>query len=162
MHRAEVIPSRGLLSQSTRMQASTGLSRWWMIASNARRRWNSARGAAVSAFLPKGEHFMSTAPIVPTPPAGGTTPTSGSPLPNPQSLNNMFLQLLVAQLQNQSPLNPMDPTQFVGQLAQFSELSEVTSIYQLLQQSVGSGGAGAGSGGGGATGGGAKVAGTST
>ncbi len=89
---------------------------------------------------------MSTAPIVPTPPGGSTTPTSGSPLPNPQSLNNMFLQLLVAQLQNQSPLNPMDPTQFVGQLAQFSELSEVTSIYQLLQQSVGSGGAGSGSG----------------
>jgi flagellar basal-body rod modification protein FlgD len=46
----------------------------------------------------------------------------------------MFLQLLVAQLQNQSPLNPMDPTQFVGQLAQFSELSEVTQIDQLLQK----------------------------
>jgi flagellar basal-body rod modification protein FlgD len=65
-------------------------------------------------------------------------------------LNNMFLKLLVAQLQNQSPLNPMDPTAFVGQLAQFSELSEVTSIYQLLQQSVpASGGSGTGSGGGG-------------
>src|SRR5258708_11212586 len=144
------------------MQDSTGLSRWWMIPSNARCRWNVARGATVSACLPKGEHFMSNTPIVPTPPAGGTTPASGSPLPNPQSLNNMFLQLLVAQLQHQSPLNPMDPTQFVGQLAQFSELSEVTSIYQLLQQSVGSGGAGSGSGGGGApTGGGAKVAGSS-
>ncbi len=55
-------------------------------------------------------------------------------LPTGQSLNNMFLQLLVAQLQNQSPLDPMDPSQFVGQLAQFSELSEVTSIYQLLSQ----------------------------
>lgn len=69
--------------------------------------------------------------------------STNSALPNPQSLNNMFLQLLVAQLQNQNPLNPMDPTQFVGQLAQFSELSEVTSIYQLLQQSVpGAGGSG--------------------
>jgi len=60
----------------------------------------------------------------------------------------MFLQLLVAQLKNQSPLNPLDPTQFVGQLAQFSELSEVTQIYQLLQQSVpsSSGGTAAGSG----------------
>src|SRR5260370_34469086 len=138
--RAEAIPRRGLLSQSTRMQASTGLRPWWMIPSNARRWWNLARGAAVSTFLPKGEHFMSTTPIIPTPPAGGTTPASGSPLPTPQSLNNMFLQLLVAQLQNQSPLNPMDPTQFVGQLAQFSELSEATSIYQLLQQSVGTAG----------------------
>src|SRR5437588_6709549 len=136
MHRAEAIPSRGLLSQSTQMQHSTGLRPWWMIPSNARCRSNSAGGAAVSAFLPKGEHFMSTTPIVPTPPAGGTTPTSGSPLPNPQSLNNMFLQLLVAQLQHQSPLEPMDPTQFVGQLAQFSELSEVTQINQLLQKEL--------------------------
>lgn len=62
--------------------------------------------------------------------------SSNGALPNPQSLNNMFLQLLVAQLQNQSPLNPMDPTQFVGQLAQFSELSEVTQIDQILQKSL--------------------------
>ena len=33
-----------------------------------------------------------------------------------------FLQLLVAQLQNQDPLNPMDDTTFVTQLAQFTEL----------------------------------------
>jgi len=79
---------------------------------------------------------MSTAPVVPTPPAGGTTPTTTNALPSGQSLNNMFLQLLVAQLQNQDPTSPVDPSQFVGQLAQFSELSEVTSIYQLLQQVV--------------------------
>jgi len=65
--------------------------------------------------------------------ANDTTSTTGA-LPTSGSLNNMFLQLLVAQLQNQSPLDPMDPTQFVGQLAQFSELSEVTSIDQTLQQ----------------------------
>jgi len=62
----------------------------------------------------------------------------------------MFLQLLVAQLQNQDPTSPVDPSQFVGQLAQFSELSEVTSIYQLLQQvvpgSTGTGSSGSGSG----------------
>jgi len=61
---------------------------------------------------------------------------SESALPSSQGLNNMFLQLLVAQLQNQSPLNPMDPTQFVSQLAQFSELSEVTQIEQILQQAT--------------------------
>ncbi len=54
-------------------------------------------------------------------------------LPSSDGLNDMFLRLLVAQLQNQSPLNPMDPTQFVGQLAQFSELSEITHIKHLLQ-----------------------------
>lgn len=66
------------------------------------------------------------------------TGSSNSSLPTSQGLNDMFLQLLVAQLQNQSPLNPMDPTQFVGQLAQFSELSEVTQINQTLQQAIAS------------------------
>jgi flagellar basal-body rod modification protein FlgD len=37
---------------------------------------------------------------------------------------NMFLQLLVAQLQNQDPLNPPDGTQFVTQLAQFQQLEQ--------------------------------------
>jgi len=36
----------------------------------------------------------------------------------------MFLQLLVAQLQNQDPLNPPDGTQFVTQLAQFQQLEQ--------------------------------------
>jgi len=82
------------------------------------------------------------------------TPTTNSGLPNSSGLNNMFLQLLVAQLQNQSPLDPMDPTQFVGQLAQFSELSEVTQIEQILQQAVPTTGTGTGTGtGSGATGG---------
>ena len=65
-----------------------------------------------------------------------STSGSSSAVPGSQGLNNMFLQLLVAQLKSQSPLNPMDPTQFVGQLAQFSELSEVTQIEQILQQAI--------------------------
>jgi flagellar basal-body rod modification protein FlgD len=40
----------------------------------------------------------------------------------------MFLQLLVAQLKNQDPMNPTDSTQFVSQLAQFSELEQVIGI----------------------------------
>src|SRR5579862_6318038 len=86
--------------------------------------------------------------INPVQPRDTTTGTSSSSngLPDSQKLNNMFLQLLVAQLQNQDPLNPMDPTQFVGQLAQFSELSEVTQIEQTLQQIVPSSTSGSGSG----------------
>jgi flagellar basal-body rod modification protein FlgD len=41
---------------------------------------------------------------------------------------DMFLQLLVAQIKNQDPLNPSDGTQFVAQLAQFSELEQVIAI----------------------------------
>ena len=70
--------------------------------------------------------------------AEGATSSGNSGLPSSAGLNNMFLQLLVAQLQNQSPLDPMDPTQFVGQLAEFSQLSEITQIDQLLQQALSS------------------------
>lgn len=37
-----------------------------------------------------------------------------------------FLQLLVAELKNQSPDNAADPTQFVTELAQFAELGQAT------------------------------------
>jgi len=37
---------------------------------------------------------------------------------------NMFLQLLVAQLQNQDPTDPADSTQFVTQLAQFQTMEQ--------------------------------------
>ena len=37
---------------------------------------------------------------------------------------NMFLQLLVAQLKNQDPLNPSDPAAFMTQLAQFQQLEQ--------------------------------------
>jgi flagellar basal-body rod modification protein FlgD len=40
----------------------------------------------------------------------------------------MFLQLLVAQIKNQDPLSPADPSQFTSQLAQFSELEQVVAI----------------------------------
>jgi flagellar basal-body rod modification protein FlgD len=39
-----------------------------------------------------------------------------------------FLQLMVAQLKNQDPTKPADPTEFLGQLAQFSS---VTGIQQM-------------------------------
>ncbi len=41
---------------------------------------------------------------------------------------DMFLQLLVAQIKNQNPLNPADGTQFLSQLAQFSELEQMTQV----------------------------------
>jgi flagellar basal-body rod modification protein FlgD len=37
---------------------------------------------------------------------------------------------LVAQIQNQDPLNPTDSIQFVGQLVQFSQLEQLLSINQ--------------------------------
>jgi len=39
-----------------------------------------------------------------------------------------FLTMLVAQLQNQDPLNPMDGTDFSAQLAQFSQLEQLINL----------------------------------
>lgn len=39
-----------------------------------------------------------------------------------------FLQLLVAQLQNQDPLDPVKDTEFIAQLASFSTLSGITEL----------------------------------
>ena len=43
-----------------------------------------------------------------------------------------FLKLLVTQLQNQDPLNPMDDTQFIAQMAQFSELEQMQNVNKTL------------------------------
>lgn len=43
-----------------------------------------------------------------------------------------FLQLLVAQLQNQNPLEPMSNFEFIGQVAQFSTLDQITALNATL------------------------------
>jgi flagellar basal-body rod modification protein FlgD len=48
-----------------------------------------------------------------------------------------FLQLLVAQIKNQDPLNPTDSIQFVGQLVQYSELEQLMGINQGVQTLAG-------------------------
>ena len=44
-----------------------------------------------------------------------------------------FLNLLVAQLQNQDPLNPMDSTAFTSQLAEFSSLEQLSNVNENLE-----------------------------
>jgi flagellar basal-body rod modification protein FlgD len=62
------------------------------------------------------------------------TTSSSSQLPSSkaQDQKNQFLQLLVAQLRGQNPLDPLDGTQFVTQLAQFSSVEELTNIHAVL------------------------------
>lgn len=43
-----------------------------------------------------------------------------------------FLKLLVAQLNNQDPLNPADATEFTAQLAQFSSLEQLFNVNDTL------------------------------
>src|ERR1041384_1388708 len=42
------------------------------------------------------------------------------------------LAFMVAQLKNQDPFKPLDPSQYVGQLAQFSSVSGLSSMNQQL------------------------------
>lgn len=49
-----------------------------------------------------------------------------------------FLKLLVAQLKNQDPLSPDDPTAFTAQLAQFSSLEQLTTLNASMDTLVAS------------------------
>jgi flagellar basal-body rod modification protein FlgD len=78
-----------------------------------------------------------TDPTAPTAPTSTTTPSSTSPLAPDQLANeSTFLKLLMAQVQNQDPMNPADSTQFVGQLVQFSQLEQLLGINQGVQTLV--------------------------
>ena len=86
------------------------------------------------------------------PPAvtGGITGNSGPAHDPAAGLANeqTFLKLLVAQLQNQDPMQPQDGLQFVTQLAQFSGLEQnlqmrqdLDAILKTLQSNTGNGSA---------------------
>ncbi|MGL4715339.1 MAG: flagellar hook assembly protein FlgD [Aeromonas sp.] len=51
-------------------------------------------------------------------------------------LRNEFLQMMVAQIQNQDPTNPLDGAEYVTQLAQFSMVEGVEQLKMLQQQSI--------------------------
>ncbi len=53
-----------------------------------------------------------------------TTPTLGE---------NDFLQMLVTQLQNQDPMNPLQSTDLAAQLAQFSSVEQLTQLNSAVQ-----------------------------
>lgn len=63
---------------------------------------------------------------------GGSNSTTANTIGSLTS-QQTFLQLLIAQIQNQDPLNPTDSIQFVGQLVQYAELGQLTSINQGVQ-----------------------------
>ena len=57
-----------------------------------------------------------------------TTATDSVQLPQQTLGQQDFLNLLVTQLQNQDPMNPMSDTDFVAQMAQFSTLSTMNTM----------------------------------
>ncbi|MEL7463166.1 MAG: flagellar hook capping FlgD N-terminal domain-containing protein [Pseudomonadota bacterium] len=80
-----------------------------------------------------------SASATPPVPASADTATTGAI----SSDFDTFLQLLTAQLQNQDPLNPLDSTEFVAQLAQFSAVEQqvlTNSALGRIEAAVGGGG----------------------
>ncbi|MCQ8877517.1 LfgD [Pseudoalteromonas shioyasakiensis] len=53
-----------------------------------------------------------------------------------EEMSTMFLELLVAQISNQNPLQPMDGTEYVSQLAEFSNVESLQSIKQNTSNSL--------------------------
>src|ERR1700759_5513315 len=61
---------------------------------------------------------------------GATTTTSKS------ADKDMFLQLLVAQMKYQDPMNPTDSSQFLAQSAQFTALEKMQNVADQTAQLV--------------------------
>jgi len=87
-------------------------------------------------------------PLAATSHAASSSPSSSSSTPSSASTaasqtQDMFMQLLVAQLENQDPTDPTDSTTFVTQLAQMQQLQQsvtsgedISAIRQDLDQLV--------------------------
>lgn len=60
---------------------------------------------------------------------------NGTPIvmPGEEASKDLFLKLLVAQMQNQDPFNPQDPTQYVTQLSQFTTMEQIMDLNDNMQ-----------------------------
>ncbi len=59
---------------------------------------------------------------------GSQMPTTSTTLSEMGLGQDAFLMMLIAQMKNQDPLNPMEDTDFMGQMAQFSTLEQITQL----------------------------------
>ncbi len=62
--------------------------------------------------------------------------SNAPPAANGDDLNNLFMTLLVAQIQNQDPLNPTDGTEYVDQLAQMTQVQSMSNMTAMLQNTA--------------------------
>lgn len=73
---------------------------------------------------------------------GAAAPEASTPARRNDELGQAeFLKLLVAQLQSQDPLNPMESAEFSAQLAQFSSLEQLVGIHRAVTSEDPTGGA---------------------
>lgn len=63
----------------------------------------------------------------------GDTPAKAEKVTSSEVDKEMFLQLLVAQIKNQDPMNPADGVEFLSQLAEFTNLEQIIGVRQELE-----------------------------
>src|ERR1700691_5035572 len=74
--------------------------------------------------------------------SGNSAAAAANAIPANMQINETdFLQLISTQLQNQDPLQPTDPSQFLGQLEGLSEVSSLQSMQSTMSASQLSGSA---------------------
>ena len=64
---------------------------------------------------------------------GSTTAVNSNNATDPQASQDRFLKLLVAQINNQDPLNPMDNAQMTTQMAQINTVSGIQELNATLK-----------------------------
>jgi flagellar basal-body rod modification protein FlgD len=66
---------------------------------------------------------------------GSIAESATSPVTGSNDLGrDEFLKMLIAQLQNQDPLDPQDATEFTAQLAQFTSLDQLVSMRTAIEE----------------------------
>src|SRR5438445_13674195 len=69
--------------------------------------------------------------------AGGSPSSASGTVDKTHQLGKQdFLKLLMAQLQNQDPMKPMDDSQMIAQMAQFSALEAAQTLNATVQTSA--------------------------
>ncbi|MEA1062435.1 flagellar hook assembly protein FlgD [Erwinia sp. HR93] len=72
---------------------------------------------------------MSVSPVTTSAPQSGSNSLNGM---SADELSQQFLKMMVAQMQNQDPTNPMNNNEMVSQLAQFNMASGIASLNQTV------------------------------
>src|SRR5512140_410900 len=69
-------------------------------------------------------------------PTATATATNGVTNSSQALDKNTFLKLMMVQMQNQDPLNPSDPTSYIGELAQLTTLEQTTNMAESASQTA--------------------------
>ena len=86
--------------------------------------------------MPDISTFLNSTTVPPTTVTPSAAATSASAAGKPALGKQDFLKLLMAQLQNQDPMKPMDDTAMIAQMAQFSALEATQQLNATITQSA--------------------------